>query len=107
TVLLTPDKKPFFAGTYLPKHSRHGRLGMLDFVPRVQTAWQQRRDELLASADELVDVLQRSTNQMIPGGALDRDHLTLAYTHLERRFDPQHGGFGSAPKFPSPHNLIF
>ena len=47
TILMTPDKKPFFAGTYIPKGTRHGRLGMLELIPRVQRAWRQQRADVL------------------------------------------------------------
>ncbi len=107
TVLMTPDKKPFFAGTYFPKHSRHGRPGMLDLVPRIQQAWQEERQKLLASAEEITGILQEAAARPASGRSLDQDALHLAFAQLRRRFDPQHGGFGTAPKFPAPHNLLF
>ncbi|HMB91141.1 MAG TPA: thioredoxin domain-containing protein [Rhodothermales bacterium] len=107
TVVMTPDKKPFFAGTYLPRQSRHGRLGMLDFIPRVAEAWQEDRDQVFTSADNITDHLVNAATQPLGGAALDQSVLQRAYTGLAHRFDLQHGGFGSAPKFPSPHNLLF
>jgi hypothetical protein len=104
---MTPDKKPFFAGTYLPRHSRHGRLGMLDFVPRIAEAWQQDRDQVFASADNITGHLVDAATQPLGGEPLDKQVLHRAYTGLAGRFDSQHGGFGTAPKFPSPHNLLF
>ena len=107
TIVMTPDKKPFFAGTYLPRHSRHGRLGMLDFVPRIAEAWQEDRDQVFASADNITGHLVDAATQPLGGETLDKQVLHRAYTGLAGRFDSQHGGFGTAPKFPSPHNLLF
>ncbi len=106
TIVMTPDKKPFFAGTYLPRESRQGRIGMVDLVPRVQQMWQSDRDTLLESAQQIVGHLQNATtasSQEAPPADLPK----LAYTQLEGRFDARNGGFGERPKFPSPHNLIF
>ena len=105
TVLLTPDKKPFFAGTYFPKESRFGRVGMVELIPQVASLWAQKRGELLESADALTDHLQ-SSNQT-QSGQLDKSVIDTAYQQLSARYDPHEGGFNPAPKFPSPHNLIF
>lgn len=105
TVLLTAEKKPFFAGTYLPKESRFGRTGMLELIPNVAALWQDKRGELIQSADLITNHLQEgSLNQ---GGELDQAVIKLAYQQLSGRYDAVQGGFGTAPKFPSPHNLIF
>jgi hypothetical protein len=103
---MTPQKKPFFAGTYLPKHNLGGRLGMMELVPRVKEAWRQNRDELVSAADRVTDGLNSisvSQSDHQPG----REDLGLTYNQLSNSFDQDHGGFGSAPKFPAPHNLMF
>jgi len=106
TIFMTPDKKPFFAGTYIPKESRFGRLGMLELIPRIKEAWQTKHDEILKSADQITAGLnQLSVNSM--GTELDESTLRTAYAQLASRFDEQYGGFGSSPKFPSPQNLLF
>ena len=105
TVLLTPEKKPFFAGTYFPKHGRYGRAGMMELIPQVSSLWHEKRDELLQSAEQITDHIQGSSQSQ--SGQLDREVTRLAYQQLSERFDPQQGGFNPAPKFPSPHNLIF
>jgi len=105
TVLLTPDKKPFFAGTYFPKHGRYGRAGMLELIPQVSNLWQVNRGELLLSADKITDHLQNSNKSQ--SGQLDQSAARTAYQQLSARFDAIEGGFNPAPKFPSPHNLIF
>ncbi|MFH1748282.1 MAG: thioredoxin domain-containing protein, partial [Planctomycetota bacterium] len=104
TIVMTPDKKPFFAGTYFPKEGRFGRPGMLDLVPRIRQSWKTRREELLDSAEKITAHV-RSMSVGAAGAELGLDTLQAAYEQLAARFDAQHGGFGSAPKFPSPHNL--
>jgi uncharacterized protein YyaL (SSP411 family) len=106
TIVMTPDKKPFFAGTYFPKKSRLGRIGMLDLVPRIQEIWTNRRDEVLKSADQITAALQQFSHEA-PGEELGEPTLRTAFEQLAQRFDEQHGGFGNAPKFPTPHNLLF
>jgi hypothetical protein len=106
TIVMTPDKKPFFAGTYFPKESRLGRIGMLDLVPRIQEIWTDRRDEVLKSADQITAALQQHSTEA-PGEELGEPTLRTAFEQLAQRFDQQHGGFGTAPKFPTPHNLLF
>jgi uncharacterized protein len=106
TIFMTPDKKPFFAGTYIPKESRFGRLGMLELIPRIKEVWQSKHEEILKSADQITAALdQVSVNST--GTELDESTLRTAYAQLASRFDEQFGGFASAPKFPTPHNILF
>jgi len=105
TVILTPDRKPFFAGTYFPKESRLGRTGLMDLIPRVGDLWVNSREELLDSAEKITGHLQRSSQDS--RGNLDPDVLHQAFDQLSGRYDELQGGFGTAPKFPSPHNLLF
>jgi uncharacterized protein YyaL (SSP411 family) len=107
TVLLTPDRKPFYAATYLPKEGRFQRMGMLDLIPRIQTLWESDRDRLLEDADEVTDLLRRSVDEGGGTEAPDEDLLGETYRQLSRQYDDTHGGFGSAPKFPSPHTFLF
>jgi uncharacterized protein YyaL (SSP411 family) len=107
TIIMTPDRRPFFAATYIPRASRTGRMGMLDLVPRVQQLWSSERERLTASADEILGHLRSSANSS-PAAEFDPEQvLGDAYRQLAARYDAVHGGFGTAPKFPSPHNLIF
>ena len=106
TVILTPDKKPFFSGTYFPKESRFGRIGMLDFVPRIKEIWERKNNEALSSADEITKLLA-TVSTSSAGEVLDESVLDIAFEQLAHRFDEQYGGFGDAPKFPTPHNLLF
>ncbi len=106
TILMTPDKKPFFAGTYFPKESRFGRIGLIDLINRVENLWKNERKELLASSEKITFALQ-DINVESPGRSLEEKVIENAYSRLSKRFDEMKGGFGSAPKFPSPHNLLF
>ena len=106
TIIMTPDKKPFFSATYIPKHSFGGRVGMMDLIPRIGEIWKTRRQEVLNSADQVTDVIRNNT-RFEPGEDLDETDLKRTYEQLSRRFDPKNGGFSDAPKFPSPHNLVF
>jgi len=106
TIVMTPDKKPFFAGTYFPRETRFGRVGMVDLVRRIQDVWTTRQGEALESADKITAALQRFSRDAA-GEEPDESTLKLAYEQLADRFDQEHGGFGESPKFPTPHNLIF
>ena len=107
TVLLTPDGKPFFAATYLPKEGRFQQTGMMELVPKIRRLWKHDREKLLQDADEVTDVLRRSVDEEEATDAPGEDTLAEAHDQLARQFDRTHGGFGSAPKFPAPHNLLF
>ena len=105
TVFMTPDQKPFFAGTYFPKHGSYGRYGLTELLERVADLWKNNREELLQAGNQITAAInqpQESNNQ-----EPDRNLVERAYTQLARRFDHKWGGFGGAPKFPTPHNLLF
>jgi len=106
SILMTPDKKPFFAATYIPRESRFGLIGMMELIPHIRELWATRRGEALNLSNEIATIIQQ-TSQNTPGKKLDEATLELAYEQLAKRFDGQHAGFGSAPKFPTPHNLLF
>jgi uncharacterized protein YyaL (SSP411 family) len=106
TIIMTPDKKPFFAGTYFARQTRHGRLGMLDMIPRLGEIWRTRHDEVLQSTDKILAILQQQ-NKSSPGSDLDREILQHAFTELAGRYDSLNAGFSGAPKFPTPHNISF
>ena len=106
TIIMTPDRQPFFAGTYFPKENRLGRIGMLDLVPRIKEIWITKREEVLKSANQIAAALQQYSHGA-PGEELGEATLRTAYEQLGQRFDEQHGGFGSVPKFPTPQNLFF
>ena len=105
-IVMTSDKKPFFAGTYFPKFSQHGRIGLLDLAARIEQLWCDKRSELYESTDKIMSALRNSSGDS-HGQELDLRVLEKAFEQFSERFDSQHGGFGAAPKFPTPHNLLF
>ena len=106
TILMTPDKEPFFAATYIPKETRFGRAGMLTLIPRIKEIWSTRQSELVSSAAQVTASLEK-TAPGTPGESLGEPLLHLAFEQLLQRFDEHNAGFGNAPKFPTPHNLLF
>jgi len=106
TILMTSDKKPFFAGTYFPKESRFGRPGLVELIPRIREAWKNKRGEIADSARSIAEEVQR-TSAPSGGSRLDEAILKSAFTQLSQSFDPRYGGFGRAPKFPTPHHFTF
>ena len=106
SIIMTPDKKPFFATTYIPKEGRFGLIGMLELIPRIKQLWTNQRNEALSVSSKITDALQQMS-QDTPGEELGKSILDLTYEQLSQRFDEQYSGFGTAPKFPSPHNLLF
>ena len=106
TIIMTPNKEPFFAATYIPKETRFGHVGMLALIPRIKELWSTRQAEVLSSATQITASLQNTAPEA-PGEGLDEPLLHLAYKQLAERFDEHHGGFSNAPKFPTPHNLLF
>lgn len=106
TIIMTPDKKPFFAATYISKKGRFGSSGLLELLPAISDAWKNKRAELVSSADKIIQAI-RDAAETTPGQALGKNILATAYTQLLRRFDPKDGGFSDAPKFPTPHILLF
>ena len=118
TIVLTPDRRPFFAGTYFPKERRWGRVGLMELVPRIGEAWRARREEVLRSAEGIVDAVARAWEDRGAAQAAGRDAETgrrglpaeiidEAFRSLEADFDDLNGGFGTAPKFPVAHNVAF
>ena len=106
TIIMTPNRKPFFAGTYFPKNDRFGKSGLLSIIPRIMDLWKNRRQELLDSSEEITEALKSSSKTEI-GDQSGEEIFHQAFEDFKKRNDPEYGGFGSAPKFPTPHNLTF
>lgn len=106
TVFLTPDREPFFAGTYFPKTGRGGRPGLMELLPRIQELWRSRRAELTGSAQQMLESLRQRESPR-SGPSPGENILQAACHELEHQYDSLHGGFGQAPKFPTPGHLFF
>lgn len=120
TIIMTPSKKPFFAGTYFPKTERYGYKGIMELLEQVGTLWAAEENKLRDSADQIVAAIQ--SGRSLPAKTAPISNLkdspesfktwgnevvSKAYTILAQSFDERYGGFGRAPKFPSPHTLTF
>ncbi len=106
TIFMTPEKEPFFAGTYFPKDRRGQRPGMFQVVPAIADAWKNKRQDILESKDRIKGYMQQSNKSSL-GDALPDSVFQTAFTYFKDQFDTKNGGFGKAPKFPSAHNLVY
>lgn len=106
TIIMTPGKKPFFAGTYIPKKSRFNQTGMTELIPRIKEIWDQQHEEVLDSAEKITSTIQNMIVEST-GEGLGEEIIEEAYNDLLNSFDPEYGGFGRAPKFPTPHKISF
>ena len=107
TMFLTPEGAPFFGGTYFPREGRYGLPGFRDLLPRVAAAYRERGADIALQAAQLKDALASLEPDAAGGEALPRSAAAVALAELKRRFDPDHGGFGAAPKFPHATDLEF
>ncbi len=108
SVFLTPDRKPFYGGTYFPPESKFGRPGFLELLQRINELWTTRNDEILASADKmLAQIESHMAKESEQKPKLNPDILREAVMQMKRGYDPVNGGFGQAPKFPTPAVPIF
>ena len=105
SIFMTWDKKPFFAGTYFPPHSQYGMPGFSELLTAIANRWNTNEAELLKSAQDIITHLKNAEVSQI--GQIGNDLIETALEIFEHTFDSTHGGFGSAPKFPTPHNLLF
>ena len=104
SIFMTADQKPFFAGTYFPKTSRGGMIGFRELLLAIHEKWVSDRDMLLRDSEKIIEHLNSSESV---SDIADIDLTHLAVSQYERIYDAKHGGFGRAPKFPTPHNLLF
>jgi len=132
SIFMTAEQKPFFAGTYFPKTGRYGMLGLRELLLAVRDTWETNREELLQSSEEITNFLNQKesaegknpiTEKIINVQSNSKDSIrkntkelpdstceqlfSVAAAQFRRSFDAKNGGFGSAPKFPTPHNLLF
>ena len=105
TVWLTPEGRPFYAGTYFPNTDRHGMPGFRSVMRAVSDAWETKREDVLGQSERLTEAIGRTIPQSedLPG----KETLHGAYESLAGSFDPVNGGFGGAPKFPQQPSLEF
>lgn len=108
TIIMDADQRPFFAGTYIPKRSKFGVVGLMELLPAIWERWTHNRDGLTSIGDQICAYLNQERTKT--GGNGNEDPIMFvksAYRQLNSMFDEKNGGFGVAPKFPTPHQLLF
>ncbi len=106
SVFMTPDKHAFFAGTYFPKESKWGRQGLMEIADKIDHLWKEQRDKIMASAESISSQLNKevhTSSNILPNKKI----FFEAYRGLAESYDSENGGFGTAPKFPVPSNILF
>jgi len=106
TVIMTPERKPFFATTYIPKESKYGRTGLMQLIPGIGTAWRNQRSDIVKSTEVISEHLRQLTVNST-GREMNPGIIKETYHKLRSTYDPSAGGFGNAPKFPTPQNVLF
>lgn len=105
TIIMTPDKKPFFATTYIPKNTKHNRFGMLQLLPKISEMWKNNKKSLVESSEKILNLIKKENN--IENTYSYKEIIDSCYLNLKTNYDPDTGGFSKKPKFPTPHNLLF
>jgi uncharacterized protein YyaL (SSP411 family) len=106
TIFMTPEKEPFFAGTYFPPANYRNRPGFPYVLKQIYAAWTNEREKVVESAQGIIEHLRAQSSQNALE-TLPNDILDQTFAQYEQRFDPVRGGFGAQPKFPSPQNFLF
>ncbi|TLS53207.1 thioredoxin domain-containing protein [Paenibacillus antri] len=106
TIVMTPDKKPFFAGTYFPKRKRFGRNGLIDVLEQIAGKWKENAQLVIDAGETVAD---QTARRMISNlkGEVTESLLDESFVMFKQLYDGEYGGFGEAPKFPTPHNLMY
>lgn len=107
TIIMTPKKEPFFAGTYFPKRGKRGQAGLIELLTFIQETWQENKSKLILEGHKITNFIKEHAQETAAGGADDEDLMEKARDYYKQTFDARWGGFGPMPKFPSPHNLLF
>lgn len=108
TIIMTPDKKPFFAGTYFPKESKYGREGIIDLLNSISDMWFKDKERLIGFSNEMIEEIKKhiidanNTKEMVK-----KEIIEETVRDLKEYFDENYGGFSKRPKFPTPHNILF
>jgi uncharacterized protein YyaL (SSP411 family) len=104
TIFMTPNQQPFFAGTYFPPESRYGMVGFVDLITNINEEWNNNQDKLIQTGNEITSLLKDNS---VEKSKVSMQLASSAVELFEKTFDKNYGGFGRAPKFPTPHNLLF
>ncbi len=104
TIIMSPEQKPFFAGTYFPKTARYNVPGLMDILNSVRVMWQNEKEKLVQAGNNVAQILHETKHSK---GEAKKELAEAAAGFYQKTFDDKYGGFGNAPKFPTPHNLMF
>jgi hypothetical protein len=107
TILLTPEKTPFFAGTYIPKNRKYNLMGLIDLLNIANEKWKNDKDKIINESINIVNALNNQKNIIQKSDELSSDIIDKAFQDFISLFDNEYGGFGKSPKFPTPHNILF
>nr|WP_300094996.1 thioredoxin domain-containing protein [Sedimentibacter sp.] len=107
TIIMTPEQKPFFAGTYLPKNSRYGMTGLTELLQTVADKWSTNKEELILSGNKITEIIRKLEKEKVGKANLSKKTVLEAENLLEENFDEEYGGFSGRPKFPQPSYLLF
>lgn len=107
TIIMAPDQKPFFAGTYFPKNAKYNMPGFIDILTSVTKQWNENKSKLISSSEGILSELTKNLEGENNKVKLTHEVLENGYNQISRIFDKTYGGFGNAPKFPTPHIIMF
>lgn len=107
TIIMTPEQKPFFAGTYLPKNSRYGMTGLMELLKTVADKWKTNKEKLISSGNKITETIKNLEKEKLCKTTLSKKTIMEAADLLENNFDEEYGGFSERPKFPQPSYLLF
>ena len=107
SIFMTPEAKPFYSGTYFPKVSRMGMPGFIEILESINSAWKQKRSSILEASEKITNAVSLGPDLPKDSSVLGKGTLKTGFDQLSAGFDKNNGGFGSAPKFPTPHQLTF
>ena len=106
SIVMTYDKKPYFAATYIPKKSKYGITGIIPLLDKLHDVWKNDRNKVYKTSDQIGNYINENFFSNVTGEP-NKTMIDEAFEYYEKNFDKEYGGFGDAPKFPSPHNLMF
>lgn len=107
TIIMTPDKLPFIAGTYFPKKTRYNRIGLIDLLESTSERWKDNKEEIIQKANYIVKQVKNYYTTDDECKIIMPEMLDDGYRELKNNYEPEYGGFAYAPKFPAPHKLMF
>ncbi|KEI10174.1 hypothetical protein Z957_00130 [Clostridium sp. K25] len=105
TIIMTPEQKPFFAGTYFPKKSMYGRPGIIQILKQISDEWKNNKDNIINTSNKLLNTMKERVSQD-KSEEINESILHDAIMEMNYYYDNKYGGFGIAPKFPTPHKLM-